>query len=211
MRLSVRDALSRRTVEDLLQGRGIEVSHETLRVWWRISGRIVADEIRWTRRARLRSLPHWRWHPDTAFVKSNGATHGAVAHDGDALKSLAKTMKRHGNPHAFVTDTFRSCGAAVTDLGRLDGRETCRWRKNPPSTSRDRFRRMRSLQKGVAVPSRIRTLFPAKCALTGRANKASRAAALAKGRQRCAAGHWAGLGQQRLGRTCYTAPAQGSS
>ena len=211
MRLSVRDALSRRTVKDLLHVRGIEVSHETLRVWGRRSGRLVAAEIRWTRRARLRSLPRWLWHLDTAFVKINGATPCSVAHDGDALKSLAKTMKRHGNPHAFVTDTFRSCGAAVTDLGRLDGRETCRWRKNPPRTSRDRFRRMRSLQKDVAVPSRIRTLFPAKCALTGRANKASRAAALAKGRQRCAAGHWAGLGQQRLGRTCYTAPAQGSS
>ena len=46
MRLSVRDALSRRTVKDLLHVRGIEVSHETLRVWWRRSGRLVAAEIR---------------------------------------------------------------------------------------------------------------------------------------------------------------------
>ena len=157
MRLSVRDPLSRRTIEDLLHERGIEVSHETLRVWWRRSGRIVADEIRWTRRARLRSLPRWLWHLDTAFVKINGATPCSVAHDGDALKSLAKTMKRHGNPHSFVTDTFRSCSAAVTDLGLPDGRVTCLWRDKLAENSAQHVQR--PLPPDAIAPEMRRSFF----------------------------------------------------
>jgi putative transposase len=51
-----------------------------------------------------------------------------------------------------------------------------------------RFRRMRSLQKFVAVHSSIHNLFNAERALTSRDKfKASRAAALAEWRQLCAA------------------------
>jgi putative transposase len=42
----VRFPLSLRNVEDLLHERGIEVSHETVRFWWRRFGPIFAAEIR---------------------------------------------------------------------------------------------------------------------------------------------------------------------
>ena len=100
--------------------------------------------------------PHW----EKATVPPCG-----MAHKGDALKSLVTacwnrrdsvkrlvdTSKRPGNPHAFVTDKVRSCCAAVTDLELPDGRRAGRWRKTRPSTSHERFRRMRWLQKFVAV------------------------------------------------------------
>ncbi len=51
-----------------------------------------------------------------------------------------------------------------------------------------RFRRMRSLQKFVAVHSSIHNLFNAERTLSSRGNfKASRAAALAEWRHLCAA------------------------
>ena len=111
--------------------------------------------------------PHW----EKATVPPCG-----MAHNGDALKSLVtarwdrrdslkrlvETKKRPGNPHAFVTDKVRSCCAAVTDLELPDGRKADRWRKTQPSTSHKRFRRIRSVQKFVAVHSGFH-----RCSLPG--------------------------------------------
>ena len=125
--LYVRYPLSLRNVEDLLHERGIDVSHETVRFWWNRFGPMFAAEIRRKRVEEMRSLPHWHWHLDEVFVKINGVTHylwRAVDHEGEvpeayvsqkrdrkaALKFLRKTMKRHGNPHVFVTDKLRSYG-----------------------------------------------------------------------------------------------------
>jgi len=44
--LYVKYPLSRRTVEDLLPERGINISHETVRFWWNRFGPIFASEIR---------------------------------------------------------------------------------------------------------------------------------------------------------------------
>jgi putative transposase len=44
--LYIRFPLSLMNVEDLLHERGIEVSHETVRCWWRRFGRMFAAEIR---------------------------------------------------------------------------------------------------------------------------------------------------------------------
>jgi putative transposase len=107
-------------------------------------------------------------------------------------------MKRHGRPHIFVTDKLRSYGAALKDLGLPDNRETGRWLNNraenahQPFRRRERamlcFRRLRSLQKFVAVHSSIHNLFNAERALNSRDHfKASRTAALTEWRQPCAA------------------------
>jgi putative transposase len=54
--LYIRFPLSLRNVEDLLHERGIEVSHETVRFWWRRFGPLFAAEI-WQKRAQsLRSV-----------------------------------------------------------------------------------------------------------------------------------------------------------
>ena len=44
--LYVRFPLSLRNVEDLLNERGIEISHETVRYWWNRFGPMFAAEIR---------------------------------------------------------------------------------------------------------------------------------------------------------------------
>ena len=107
-------------------------------------------------------------------------------------------MKRHGNTHVFVTDKLRSYGAAMKDLGLPDDRETGRWLNNRAENSHQpfrrreramlRFRRMRSLQKFVAVHSSVHNLFNAERTLSSRDNfKVSRTAALSEWRQLCAA------------------------
>ncbi len=50
--------LSLRNVEDLLHERGIDVSHEAVRSWWRRCGPIFASEIR---KRRIEGMRSSRW------------------------------------------------------------------------------------------------------------------------------------------------------
>ena len=207
--------LSLRNVEDLLNERGIDISHESVRFWWNRFGPMFASEIRKKRAERLRSGPQWRWHLDEVFVKINGERHylwRAVDHEGEvlestvtktrdkkaALKFLKKTMRRYGQPETIVTDLLRSYGAALRVIGAASLRETGRWLNNRAENSHlpfrrreramQRFRRMRSLQKFVAVHASVVNHFNSERSLYSRANfKKNRAAALAEWRALCAA------------------------
>ena len=68
--LYVRLPLSLWNEEDPLHEGGIEVSHETVRVWWQRLGRIFAAEIRRKRVCGLKASC-WRWHLDEVLVKIN--------------------------------------------------------------------------------------------------------------------------------------------
>jgi putative transposase len=51
----VRFPLSLRNVEDLLNERGIDISHKTVQFWWNRFGPIFAAEIRKNRVSQMRS------------------------------------------------------------------------------------------------------------------------------------------------------------
>ena len=68
----VRFPLSLRQVEDLLHERGIDISYETVRVWWNRFGPMFAAEIKKQRSAQMRARMQWRWHLDEVFVWING-------------------------------------------------------------------------------------------------------------------------------------------
>jgi putative transposase len=208
--LYVRFPLSLRNVEDLLHERGVDISHETVRYWWHRFGPMFAAEIRKRRVADMRSS-RWRWHLDEIFVKINGERHylwRAVDHEGEvlesfvtktrdkraALKFLKKAMRKHGQPEVIVTDKLRSYGAALKEIGAGDRQETGRWLNNRAENShlpfrrRERamlrFRRMRSLQKFVAVHAAVSNHFNQERSLSSRLLfKANRAAALAEWRE----------------------------
>ncbi len=144
-------------------------------------------------------------------MKINGETHylwRAVDHEGEvlesyvtkrrdrkaALKFLKKSMKRCGNPKVIVTDKLRSYGAAMKIIGNADRQETGRWLNNRAENSHQplrrreramlRFRRMRSLQKFVAVHASVQNHFNKERHLYPRANfKLNRTATLAEWRQ----------------------------
>ena len=111
----VRYPLSLRNVEDLLHERGIDITHETVRVWWGRFGQIFAAEIRRGRVEAMRAFRHRRWHHDEMFVKINGVKHylwRAVDHEGEVLES-------------FVTKT-RDKAAALKFLRKArDCQEVC--------------------------------------------------------------------------------------
>jgi putative transposase len=125
----IRYPLSLRQVEDILFERGIDICHETVRLWWNRFGPMSAAEIR-RRRVHHRSYSNWRWHLDEGFVRINGETHylwRAVDHEGEmlevfatkrrdrkaALKFLKRAMMRYGRPASIVTNRLRSYRAAM--------------------------------------------------------------------------------------------------
>ena len=130
----VRFPLSLRNVEDLLHERGIDVCHESVRLWVDRFGTYFAHRIRKRRSESMRRSPQWQWHLDEVFVKIRGERHylwRAVDHEGEvleshvtkkrdkaaALKFLKKAMKRYGNPRVVVTDRCPSYRAAMKVIG----------------------------------------------------------------------------------------------
>ena len=203
----VRYPLSLRNVEDLLFERGIDICHETVRLWWNRFDPMFAGEIRRKRVQRMRQFTHWRWHLDEVYVKINGEMRylwRAVDHEGEvlesfvtkerdkaaALKFIKKAMKRHGRPKAIVTDRLRSYGAALKEIGAVDLQETGRRLNNRAENSHlpirrreramNRFRRMKTLQKFASVHASVHNHFAQERHLVSRQiYRERRAAALA--------------------------------
>ncbi len=204
----VRFPLSLRNVEDLLFERGIDICHETVRLWWNRFGPMFAADIRRQRVSRMKGFRQWRWHLDEVFVKINGERHylwRAVDHEGEILESfvtkkrdkaaalafLKKALKRHGSAEAIVTDGMRSYPAAMRELGNLERREIGRWLNNRAENShlpfrrRERamqhFRRVKSLQKFASVHASFHNHFNQDRHLVDRQTyKLRRSAALAE-------------------------------
>ncbi len=213
--MDVRFPLPLRNVEDLLHERGIDISRETVRVWWNRFGPIFAADIKRGRARALRPHTQLRWRVDEMYVKINGEIHylwRAVDHEGEvleafvskrrdrraALKFLRNAMKHFGEPRVIVTDGLKSYGAALRELGRWDRQETGRWRNNRVENSHQplrrreramqRFRRRKTLERFVSVHSSVFNHFNKDRHLNHRDTfKASRATALAEWRQLCAA------------------------
>ena len=207
----VRFPLSLRNVEDLLHERGIDVCHESVRLWVDRFGSHFARTIGRRRSEAMRQVTQWRWHLDEMFVKIRGETHylwRAVDHEGEvleayvtktrdkaaALKFLRKAMKRYGNPEVIVTDKLRSYGAAMKEIGNEHRHEAGRHLNNRAENSHlplrrreramSRFRRMRSLQKFASIHSSVYNHFNLERHLYSRTNfKARRDAALREWRE----------------------------
>jgi putative transposase len=206
----VRYPLSLRNVEDLLFERGIDICHETVRLWWNRFGPMFAGEIRRKRGHRMRAYTHWRWHLDEVFVRINGKQKylwRAVDHEGEvlesyvtetrgkasALKFIKKAMRRHGRTRAIVTDRLRSYGAALKEIGATDLQQTGRRLNNRAENSHlpfrrreramQRFRRMKTLQKFASVHASVHNHFSQERHLVSRqVYKERRSAALAEWR-----------------------------
>ena len=204
----VRFPLSLRNVEDLLFERGIDVCHETVRLWWNRFGPMFAADIKRQRISRMKGFRNWQWHLDEVFVKINGETHylwRAVDQEGEILESyvtkkrdknaalrfLKKALKRHGPTEKIVTDGLKSYPAAMRELGNEHRREMGRWKNNRVENSHlpfrrkervmQRFRRMRSLQKFASVHANVHNHFNFQRHLIDRQTyKTARSAALAE-------------------------------
>lgn len=184
--LYIRYPLSLRQVEDMLFERGIDICHETIRLWWNKFGPFMAAQIRKKRFSYPKQYSPWRWHIDEVFVKINGKTYylwRAVDHEGEvldavvtkkrdkkaALKVLKHLMKRYGRPHSIVTDKLGSYGAAMREIGcqslqKTGGRLNNRAENSHlPFRRRERamqhFRNEETLQKFVSIHSQVYNHF----------------------------------------------------
>jgi putative transposase len=119
-------------------------------------------------------------------VKINRVKHDlwrAVDHEGEvlarfvtkrrdkkpALKSLRKSLRRHGAVETIVTDRLASYGAKLKAIGTIGKRHVGRWLNNRAENSRQpirrreramlRFRRMRSLQAFAALHGSLHNQF----------------------------------------------------
>ncbi|CAN1530873.1 COG3316 Transposase and inactivated derivatives [Sphingomonadaceae bacterium] len=204
----VRFPLSLRNVEDLLFERGIDLCHETVRLWWNRFGRMFAADIRRRRVQAMRGVRHWRWHLDEMYVKLNGEMvylWRAIDHEGEILESyitktrdkaaaltfMKKALRSHGAPAAITTDGLRSYRAAMTDLGCEAKQEIGRWanyrveNSHLPFRRRERamlrFRQMKTLQKFASVHASLHNHVNQERHLTDRKTyKERRSAALAE-------------------------------
>ena len=204
----VRFPLSLRNVEDLLFERGIDLCHETVRLWWNRFGPMFAGDIRRQRVNRMCGFRQWKWHLDEMYVRMNGEMvylWRAVDHEGEILESfvtqkryksadlvfMKKALKRHGIPKTIVTDGLRSYHAAIRDLGNADRREMGRWMNNRvehshlPFRRRERamlrFRQMKTLQKFASVHASLHNHFNSERHLVDRQTyKSRRSATLAE-------------------------------
>ena len=92
----VRFPLSLRNVEDLLFERGIDLCHETVRMWRNRFGPLFAADVRRQRVSRMRGFRLTRWHLDEIYVNLNGEMvylWRAVDLEGEILESFV-TKKR---------------------------------------------------------------------------------------------------------------------
>jgi len=97
----VKYPLSLRNVEDLLAARGIDICHETVRLWWNRFGPLFAAEIRGKRVQAMRQVTQWRWPLDEVYVKIGGEMHylwRAVDHEGEVLESFATKTRTRRQP-----------------------------------------------------------------------------------------------------------------
>lgn len=84
-----------RKVEDVLDERGVDIGHETVRSWWQRFGLVFASEIRKRRIEGMRSS-RWRWHLDEILVKINGERHSfwrVVDHEEEVLESFVSKKR----------------------------------------------------------------------------------------------------------------------
>ena len=146
----IRIPLSLRNVGDLLFERGIDLCHETVRLWWNRFGPMFAADTRRQSVSRMNGFRHWRWHLHEMYVKLNGEMvylWRAVDHEGEILESyvtkkrdksvalafIKKALKRHGQPEKIVTDGLRSypprcANRGISIAGRWAAGSTTEWR-----------------------------------------------------------------------------------
>jgi len=90
-------------VQELMLGRGVDVSDETIRAWCDRFGQQYANELR--RRGRR---PGEKWHLDEVFVQINGAQ-----------RYLWRAVDQHGNVLDILVQAGRNAVAAKRFFRKL--------------------------------------------------------------------------------------------
>ena len=174
--------LSHRDIEDLLAKRGVEVSHEAVRLWSNKFGPQFARRLR-----RKHQGYGDTFFIDEVFVKIQGKQHylwRAVDQDGEvvdvflqrrrdgkaAKRFFKRLLRRHqGEPRKIVTDKLRSYGVAHRELIPDTIHDTSKYANNraelshQPTRVRERgmrkFKSMKQAQRFLGAHAAVYNLF----------------------------------------------------
>jgi putative transposase len=162
--LYFRFPLSLRFVEEMLLGRGIVVSYETIRRWGRKFGPADARRLR-----RKQPSPHDVWHLDEVVISVAGKKHWlwrAVDQDGYVLdeivqsrrntkaakRLLTRLMKKQGLvPKRIITDKLPSYAAARRKVMPGVEHRSHKGLNNRAESSHIPLRKWESLNAGLLV------------------------------------------------------------
>ncbi len=103
----VRFPLSLRNVEDLLFERGIDICHETVRLWWNRFGPMFAADIRRQRISRMTGFGHWRWHLDEVFVRIMASAIICGARSITKARSSRASLRKNGTNQQLLFSSRR--------------------------------------------------------------------------------------------------------
>jgi putative transposase len=180
--LYYRFPLSLRMVEEMLAARGIEVSHESVRLWAEKFGREFSNRIR--RRAPVRGD---KWHLDEVVITISGKKHWlwrAVDQAGFVLDVLVqnrrdraaarrlmrKLLKKSARaPRVLITDKLKSYGAAKREMmpgvehRQHKGLNNRAENSHQPTRRRERimkrFKSPRQVQRFLSIHDQVANLF----------------------------------------------------
>jgi putative transposase len=157
--LYFRFGVSFRDVEEMMAGRGVLLSYETVRRWCGKFGHQFAGGLR-----RRRPPTGDKWHLDEVFLKINGVNHylwRAVDQNGivldilvqpkrdrfAAIRFFRKLLRGAAQPRVIVTDKLRSYAAAkrivMPGVAHRQHRYLNNRAENSHQPTRERERRMR--------------------------------------------------------------------
>ena len=174
-------SLSLRDVELILAGRGITVTHESVRQWCLRLGAGFARKLR-----RRRPRPGDTWHLDEVYLRINGALHHlwrAVDQHGVVLDILvqgrrnATAAKRFFKrllaglkykPKRIVTDGLRSYGAAKREVLPEVRHRTGRYLNNRAENSHRPTRRRERQMQRFKSPRQAQRFLSAHSMIYGR-------------------------------------------
>ncbi|EED36569.1 transposase [Luminiphilus syltensis NOR5-1B] len=174
--------LSHRDIEDLLAGRGIAVTRESVRLWCIKFGALYARRLKRKHRGYGDTF-----YIDEVFVKINGKQHylwRAVDQDGEvvdvflqakrdgaaARRFFKRLLRSHGGePRKIVTDKLRSYGVAHRELIPETVHSTQQYENNRAEQSHEatrareramrRFKSMKQAQQFVTAHAAVSNLF----------------------------------------------------
>ena len=174
--------LSHRDIEDLLAERGITVSYESIRLWYKKFGPKFARRLK-----RKHQGYGDTFYVDEVFVKINGKQHylwRAVDQDGEVVDVLLQTRRdgaaakrffrrllksQGGEPRKIITDKLRSYGVAHRQLMPDVVHDTSQYANNrvelshQPTRVRERgMRRFKSIEQAqlfLSVHAAVFNLF----------------------------------------------------
>jgi hypothetical protein len=129
----IRFPLSLRNVEELLFERGIDICHETVRMWWNRFGPMFAGDVRRQRVSRTRGFRHWRWPPQAITTAGYAATTSFHSNARIAPSTVGSNSQSVATRAGELARLISKVRTKTADPAKFAG-QACSWRTSHSRT-----------------------------------------------------------------------------